>query len=57
MEVVADACSSRTPENKIVGLDKMRTAGAVITSVETALFELLKVAEGPVFKQILQVVK
>jgi hypothetical protein len=35
----------------------MRTAGAVITSVETALFELLKVAEGPVFKQILQVVK
>lgn len=57
VEVVADACSSRTPENKIVGLDKMRTAGAVITSVETALFELLKVAEGPVFKQILQVVK
>jgi len=54
---VADACSSRTPQNKQIGLDKMRNAGAAITSVETVLFELLKVAEGSVFKQILQVVK
>jgi nicotinamidase-related amidase len=57
VEVVADACSSRTAENKQIGLDKMRAAGAAVTSVETALFELLKVAEGPVFKQILQIVK
>jgi hypothetical protein len=57
VEVVADACSSRTPQNKQIGLDKMRNAGAAITSVETVLFELLKVAEGSVFKQILQVVK
>jgi nicotinamidase-related amidase len=57
VEVVADACSSRTLQNKQIGLDKMRDAGAAITSVETALFELLRVAEGPVFRQILQVVK
>lgn len=57
VEVVADACSSRTPENKRIGLEKCRTAGAAITSVETALFELLKVAEGPVFKEILKIVK
>ena len=57
VEVVADACSSRTLQNKQIGLDKMRGAGAAITCVETALFELLKVAEGPVFKQILQIVK
>lgn len=57
VEVVADACSSRTPENKQIGLEKMRAAGAAVTSVETALFELLKVAEGPVFKQILNIVK
>jgi nicotinamidase-related amidase len=57
VEVVADACSSRTPQNKQIGLDKMRAAGAAITSVEMALFELLKVAEGPVFKEILKVVK
>ena len=57
VEVVADACSSRTAQNKQIGLDKMRAAGAAITSVEIALFELLKVAEGPAFKQILQIVK
>jgi nicotinamidase-related amidase len=57
VEVVADACSSRTLSNKQIGLDKMRAAGAAVTSVETALFELLKVAEGPIFKQILNIVK
>ena len=57
VEVVADACSSRTLLNKQIGLDKMRAAGAAVTSVETALFELLKVAEGPLFKQILNIVK
>lgn len=56
-EVVADACSSRTPENKAIGLEKIRAAGAQVTSVETALFELLRVAEGPLFKEILNVVK
>ena len=57
VEVVTDACSSRTPENKQIGLDKMRAAGAAVTSVETALFELLRVAEGPLFKEILKIVK
>jgi len=57
VEVVADACSSRTLQNKQIGLDKMRAAGAAITSVETALFELLKVAEGPLFKELLNIVK
>jgi nicotinamidase-related amidase len=57
VEVVADACSSRTPENKHIGLDKCRAAGSAVTSVETALFELLKVAEGPLFKQLLNIVK
>jgi nicotinamidase-related amidase len=57
VEVVADACSSRTLPNKQIGLDKMRAAGVAVTCVETVLFELLKVAEGPIFKQILQIVK
>lgn len=57
VEVVADACSSRTPENKRIGLEKCRAAGAAITSVETVLFELLKVAAGPVFKEVLNIVK
>lgn len=57
VEVVADACSSRRAENNRIGLYKASNAGAEITSVETALFELLKIAEGPVFKEILQIVK
>ena len=57
VQVVTDAVSSRTVENKQVGLQKMRTAGALMTSVETALFELLRVAGGDVFKQIVRIVK
>lgn len=57
VQVVADAVSSRTPENKAVGLERCKLSGATITSVETALFELLKVAEGDRFKQMLKVVK
>ncbi len=57
VHVLADAVSSRTAENKAIGLQKMKDAGASITSVETALFELLRVAEGPMFKQIIGIVK
>ena len=57
VQVVADAVSSRTAENKQIGLDKMRHAGAVITSTETALFELMKIAEGAQFKQVSNLVK
>ena len=57
VHVLADAVSSRTAENKAIGLQKMKDAGASITSVETALFELLRVAEGPAFKQIISIVK
>jgi hypothetical protein len=57
VQVVADAVSSRTPENRQIGLDMARTSGAAITCVETALFELLRVAEGPRFKDVLRIVK
>lgn len=57
VEVVADAVSSRTVENKEIGLEKVRDGGGKLTSTETALFELLKVAEGEKFKEILQIMK
>ncbi len=57
VHVAADAVSSRTLGNKDIGLAKIKDAGADITSVETAVFELLKVAEGEKFKAILQIVK
>jgi nicotinamidase-related amidase len=52
VQVAEDAVSSRTEENKRVGLQKMERAGAVLTSVETALFELLGRAGTDEFKRV-----
>jgi len=57
VQVAADCVSSRDPENKMVSLFKMGSAGVSPTTVETALFELLKVAKGDVFKAISNIVK
>ena len=57
VEVVVDATSSRTPENKRVGLDKMARAGAEVSSVEVALFELLRTADTPRFKEVSRLIK
>jgi nicotinamidase-related amidase len=52
VQVVEDAVGSRTEENKRVGLHKMEQAGAALTSVETALFELLGRAGTDEFKTV-----
>ena len=57
VQVLADVVSSRTAENRNIGLDRCREAGASLTSVETVLFEMLRAAEGEKFKQMLRVVK
>jgi nicotinamidase-related amidase len=57
VQFITDAVSSRTTENKVIGLEKMKDAGAGVTSVETSLFELLKAAEGEEFKEIIKIVK
>ncbi len=57
VEVVADAISSRTPLNKDIGLEKIRECGASITSTETLLFELMRTAEHPKFRDLLKIVK
>jgi nicotinamidase-related amidase len=57
VNVVADAISSRTPENKRVGIDRMAASGAAITCVEMALFELLRTAEHPKFRHIARLIK
>jgi nicotinamidase-related amidase len=57
VQVLADCVSSRTAENKALGLEKMKEAGASVTSVETALFELMRVAEGNKFKELSKIVK
>lgn len=55
--VIADAVSSRTLDNKQIALSKMQDAGINIYSTEMALFELLKTADHPHFKQITKLVK
>lgn len=52
VHVVEDAVASRFPDSKRIGLQKMEQAGAVLTSVETALFELLGRAGTDEFKQV-----
>jgi len=57
VQVVSDAVSSRTPANRHIGLEKSKQAGAGLTSTETLLFELLKIAKGDRFKEIIKIVK
>ena len=57
VQVAEDAVASRTADNRSLGLHKMERAGAVITSTETALFELLGAAGTPEFKEVQRLVK
>jgi nicotinamidase-related amidase len=57
VQTLADVVSSRTAENRNIGFERCREAGSSITSVETALFEMLRAAKGDKFKQMLKVVK
>jgi nicotinamidase-related amidase len=57
VHVAQDAVTSRTAENRALGLRKMERSGAVATSVETALFELLRQAGTPEFKEVQALVK
>lgn len=55
--VVADAISSRTVENKAIGIERMRQSGVFIVSTETLLFQLLEKAGTEEFKSISKLLK
>jgi nicotinamidase-related amidase len=57
VEVVADGIASREVDNRMVALSRLGMMGILSTTVEMALFELLKVAKGDKFKQISAIVK
>ena len=57
VQVVADAVSSRRLENKQNALWRLRDAGVVATNVETALYELMRSAAHPRFRDILELIK
>jgi len=55
--VCADAVGSRRPLDRDTAIERMRQAGAVITTTESATFELLGEACTDAFKRILKIVK
>jgi nicotinamidase-related amidase len=57
VHVARDALASRHPGDFEVGLAKMERAGAVTSSVETALFELCGAAGTDEFKAVQKVIK
>ena len=57
VHLLADCVSSRTAENKLISIERMKTEGIKLTTAEMALFELMKIAEGDKFREMVKVVK
>ncbi len=57
VNVIADAISSRTKANKKVALKRMTAEGAKLSSTEMCVFELLKNAKHPKFKELAKLIK
>lgn len=55
--VVADAVCSRYRENYEVALERIKQAGGLVTSAESVIFEWLKDAGHPHFKQIQSLIR
>ena len=57
VHVASDAVSSRSEWNWHIGLDRMRAAGAVISSTEMMMYELLRCSGTAQFKEMLSYLK
>jgi len=57
VHVAADAVSSRTELNWKLGLNRMQAAGAVLSSTEMMIYELLGKSGTPAFKEMLKHLK
>ena len=57
VHVASDAVSSRTEWNWKMGLDRMAGAGAIISSTETIIYELMKSSGSQAFKELLPYLK
>lgn len=53
VHVASDAVGSRTEANRAIGLSRMERAGAVLSSTEMAVYELLARSDAAAFKQML----
>lgn len=57
VQVVSDCVSSRTKENKEIGIQRIVQSGGQVTCVEMLFFELMRAARGDKFKQIVRLIK
>lgn len=57
VHLCADAVASRTDEHRQAGIELAREVGAIVTTAETAIFDLLHQAGTPEFKKVSQLVK
>jgi nicotinamidase-related amidase len=53
VHVASDAVSSRTKWNWKIGLERMRAAGAVMSSTEMMIYELMRASSTAAFKELL----
>ena len=57
VHLVCDAITSRIPYNKDIAIKKMQSAGVIVSSVETILFETAYTAGTDEFKKLQQLFK
>jgi nicotinamidase-related amidase len=57
VHVLSDGVFSRTAENHDLALERLHDAGATVSSVEIALFELIRTSKHPAFRTISKLVK
>ena len=57
VHVLADCVASRSEQNKQIALAKMQQSGAILSSVEMALFEIMRDARHGEFKTIQKLIK
>lgn len=57
LHVPQDAVDSRTAENWQVGLQLLQTAGAIVSSTETIIYQILQKAGSKEFKSMLKLIK
>ncbi|XP_025072915.1 isochorismatase domain-containing protein 2-like [Pogonomyrmex barbatus] len=57
VHTVADCCSSRTLEDRLLALERMRDIGCHITTSENVIFKLIRDANDEQFKNLLALIK
>lgn len=53
VHVITDATGSRAPQNAVLGLARLERAGAILSSAEMAIYELLGASGTKAFKALL----